>query len=94
MLALERMAQDYVRSFELAEGSRYYFDPMEVYKAVFLHGIKCLGAVEDWREPPEVYVKMWEARGCYELLVESDSMRAWQQENHTQATFPTKSGPL
>jgi hypothetical protein len=60
MRALERMAQDHVRSFELADGSRYYCDPMEVYKAVFLHGMKCLGA--DWPEPPEVYLKMCEAR--------------------------------
>lgn len=75
MLALERMAQDYVRSFELADGSRYYFDPMEVYKAVFLHGIKCLGAVEDWREPPEVYVKMCEARDPAAVLESLTSRR-------------------
>ena len=66
MRALERMAQEHVRSFELADGSRYYYDPMEVFKAVFLHGIKCLGA--DWPEPPEVYVKMCEARDPAALL--------------------------
>jgi PAS domain S-box-containing protein len=32
--------------------------------------------------------------GVMNCLVGSDSMRTWQQENHTQATFPTKSGPL
>src|SRR5215216_3623539 len=34
------------------------------------------------------------SRGCYELQPASGSMRAWRLENHTQATFPTKSGPL
>jgi hypothetical protein len=34
------------------------------------------------------------ARGCYELQPASGSMRVWRIENHTQATFPTKSGPL
>jgi hypothetical protein len=68
MRALERMAQDHVRSFELVDGSHYYYDLMEVYKEVFLHGIKCLGAAENWPEPPEVYVKMCEARDLAALL--------------------------
>ena len=54
------MAQNHVRSFELVDGSRYYYDLMEVYKAVFLHGLKCLTAdsPEAWPDPPGVYVKM------------------------------------
>ena len=61
--ALERLARGEVESFDLLDGSRYFYEPMEVYKAVFLHGMKCLSAdsPEEWSEPPEVYVKMCEA---------------------------------
>jgi hypothetical protein len=48
--------------FELRYGSRYYYNPEEIYNELFLHGIDCLRAVEEWPEPPEVYLKMCEAR--------------------------------
>jgi hypothetical protein len=31
-------------------------------------------------------------RGCYELWLGNGSILAWLLENHTQVTFPTKSG--
>src|SRR5215208_2837587 len=34
------------------------------------------------------------ARGCYELWLRSDSMRACRTESLTQVTFPTKNGRL
>ncbi len=51
-------------SFELEDGSLYYYDAGEVYKEAFLHGMDCLKAdsFEDRPEPPEVYRKMCEAR--------------------------------
>jgi hypothetical protein len=33
-------------------------------------------------------------RGCYELRLGNGSILAWLLENHTQVTFPTKSGRL
>jgi hypothetical protein len=62
--ALERMAQDQVASFELEDGSRYYYDADEVRKEVFLHGLDCLraGSLEAWPEAPVGYRKMCEAR--------------------------------
>ena len=62
--SVERAARGEVESFELLDGSRYHYDAMEAHKAVFLHGLDCLGAnsVEEWSEPPEVYAKMCEAR--------------------------------
>ena len=33
-------------------------------------------------------------RGCYELWLGNGSILAWLLENHTQVTFPTKSGRL
>jgi hypothetical protein len=70
MRRIERAAQGEVESFELLDGSRYYYDAMEVYKAVFLHGIDCLTAesVEDWPEPPEVYLRLCEARDLETVL--------------------------
>src|SRR5215208_6700341 len=34
------------------------------------------------------------SRGCYELRLGNDSILAWLLENHTQVTFPAKSGRL
>src|SRR5215203_5609549 len=34
------------------------------------------------------------SRGCYELWLRSDSMRACRTESLTQVTFPTKNGRL
>jgi hypothetical protein len=54
MRALERMAQDHVRSFELADGSRYYYDPQSA--EMFLHVCECLRAHDkpERPEPPEL----------------------------------------
>lgn len=62
--ALERMARGHVATFELRDGSRFYYDSGEVYKEVFLHGINCLKAdsLSEWPEPLEVYLKMCEAK--------------------------------
>ena len=53
-----------VVSFELCDGSHFYYDAGEIYKEVFLHGLDCLKAdsLEDRAEPSEVYRKMCEAR--------------------------------
>jgi hypothetical protein len=60
---LERGLRGTLESFVLEDGTRYYFDPIETYKELFLHAVDVqLGEAEKWPEPPEVYRKMCEAR--------------------------------
>jgi hypothetical protein len=67
---LEREAGSEVESFELRDGSLYWFDPLEVAKELFLHGIECgrADSLEEWPEPPEVYFKMCEAKDPVAVL--------------------------
>jgi len=58
---LERGAAENLDSFELTDGSSYYYDRLETYKELFLHACEVhLG--EAWPEPPEIYRKMCEAK--------------------------------
>jgi hypothetical protein len=60
---LERRAHEELESFELLDGSTYYYDRLETYKELFLHAYDVqLGDADKWPEPPEVYRKMCEAR--------------------------------
>jgi hypothetical protein len=60
---LERGARENLESFELLDGSTYYFDRLETSKELFLHAYDLqLGRGEKWAEPPEVYRKICEAR--------------------------------
>jgi len=52
-----------LESFELLDGSTYYYDRLETYKELFMHAYDVqLGDADKWAEPPEVYRKMCEAR--------------------------------
>src|SRR5918994_1890555 len=44
------------------------------------------------RRVTSTWLRRSSPRGCYELWPVRDSIRAWLQENHTPATFQTKSG--
>jgi hypothetical protein len=60
---LERRAREDLESFELLDGSTYYYDRMETYKELFMHAYDVqLGDAHKWPEPPEVYLRMCEAR--------------------------------
>ena len=60
---LERDARGHLESFELLDGSTYYYDRLETYKELFLHAYDVqLGDADKWPEPPEIYRKMCEAR--------------------------------
>ena len=66
---LERGAREDLESFELLDGTTYYFDRLEASKELFLHAYDLqLGRGEKWAEPPEVYRKMCEARDPAEVL--------------------------
>jgi hypothetical protein len=60
---LERNASEDFESFELLDGSTYYYDRLETYKELFLHACDVqLGDADEWPEPPEIYRKMCEVR--------------------------------
>jgi hypothetical protein len=60
---LERAASEDLDSFELLDGSTFYYDRLETYKELFVHACDLqLGEADKWPEPPEVYRRMCEAR--------------------------------
>jgi hypothetical protein len=60
---LERDAREGLESFELLNGSRYYYDRLETSMELFLHAYDVqLGNADKWPEPPEVYRKVCEAK--------------------------------
>jgi hypothetical protein len=66
---LKRAASEHLESFELLDGSTYYYDRLETSKELFLHACDLqIGEADRWPEPPEVYRKMCEARAVAEVL--------------------------
>ena len=60
---LERAASEDLESFELLDGTIYYFDRLETYKELFMHAYDVqLGDAHKWPGPPEVYRKLCEAK--------------------------------
>ena len=60
---LERAASEDLESFELLDGSTYYYDRLETYKELFMHAYDVqLGDAHKWPGPPEVYRKLCEAK--------------------------------
>jgi hypothetical protein len=67
---IERAAKDELESFELLDGSRYYYDPIEAAKELFLFGIDCYksDSISEWPEPPDIYARVCEARDQADVL--------------------------
>jgi hypothetical protein len=59
---LEHAARGDLASFELLDGSRYYFDPAS--PELFMHWYECgkAGSAHNWPEPPEVMRKLTDAK--------------------------------
>jgi hypothetical protein len=59
---LEHAARGDLASFELLDGSRYYFDPAS--PELFVHWYECgkAGSAHHWPDPPEVLRKLAEAK--------------------------------
>jgi hypothetical protein len=59
---LEHAARGELASFELLDGSRYYFDPAS--PELFMHWYECgkAGSAHHWPEPPEVMRKLAQAK--------------------------------
>jgi hypothetical protein len=73
---LERDARGELASFELLDGSRYYFDPTSW--EIFEHYYECLkaGSAHNWPEPPEVVRKLTEAKDV-ERAIEKVRGEGW-----------------
>lgn len=66
---LERAASEDLESFELLDGSTYYYDRLETHKELFVHAYDVqLGDADKWPEPPEIYCKMCEAKDPVAVL--------------------------
>jgi hypothetical protein len=65
---LEHAARGDLESFELLDGSRYYFDPTS--PDLFMHWIECgrAGNARNWPEPPEVVRKLTEAKDVAQAI--------------------------
>ena len=62
---LEKSAEGQADSFELADGTRFWYDPSEVFIEVFAHGSESLKADyrdEDRPEPPEILQALTKAK--------------------------------
>jgi hypothetical protein len=60
---LKRDARGELESFVLEDGSRYYYDRLETYRELFLHAYDLqLGMGDKWPEPPEIYLKICQAK--------------------------------
>ena len=67
---LEAAMRGNLKSFELLDGSRFYFDPAS--SELFLHWCDCAraGNARNWPEPPEVMLKLCEAKDVERALEE------------------------
>jgi hypothetical protein len=65
---LENAARGHLESFELLDGSRYYFDPTSW--ELFNHWYECIGAdsAHNWPEPPESVKKLCEAKDVAQAI--------------------------
>jgi hypothetical protein len=65
---LRKAAEGELESFELLDGSRYFFDPLS--PELFLHFCNCAaaGSAHNWPEPPEVIRKLCEAKDVERAL--------------------------
>jgi hypothetical protein len=70
---LEQGASEGLASFALLDGSRYYYDASSGAAELYLFFFETIGAdPADWPEPPEVLLKMCEAknvRGAFEAVM-------------------------
>ena len=62
-------AREGLKSFELVDGTTYYYDGLETHKELFLYAYDVqLGAADKWDKPPEIFRKMCEAKDPHLVL--------------------------
>jgi hypothetical protein len=71
---LEAAAHGEIESFELRDGSRFYYDYLQTAKQMFLHSLKCLSAdsLEEWPAPLQIHAKILEAKDPGAVLASLD----------------------
>jgi len=65
---IEHAAREDLASFELLDGSRYFYDPTSW--VLFMHWVECCGkdTAHDWPPPPEIMQELCEARDVERAL--------------------------
>src|SRR5215204_2340437 len=65
---VEHAARGNLASFELQDGSFYYYNPTS--PGLFMHWVECCGkdTAHDWPPPPEIMQKLCEARDVERAL--------------------------
>jgi hypothetical protein len=58
----EQAMSGHLASFELEDGSRFYYDPTSGERFLFWCECLCADSAHEWPEPPEVYKKLTEAK--------------------------------
>lgn len=58
--SLERRSKRGLESFVLLDGSRFYYDPLQSYKDIYVYGYDALLG-NPWPRPPEVLRRLAEA---------------------------------
>ena len=74
---LEHAARGDLGSFELLDGSRYYFDPTSA--ELFMHWVECIraGSAHNWPPAPETIRKLCEAKDVSRALEEVRGEGGW-----------------
>jgi hypothetical protein len=80
---LEHAAREDLVSFELLDGSRYYFDPAS--PELFMHWIECAKAGNPyaWPPAPEILQKLCEARdvdSALEVVASKDEILPYERD--------------
>jgi len=86
---LEKATRGHLKSFELSDGSRYYYDPMDA--ELFLHICECLHHHDEPErpEPPEIVKALTRAKDRRAALAEMG-----HDEGTSFGTFPYEVEPL
>jgi hypothetical protein len=74
---LEHAARGALASFELLDGSRYYFGPAS--PELFMHWCECgkAGSAQHWPEPPEVLRKLTQAKDVKRAVEQVRGESGW-----------------
>jgi hypothetical protein len=82
---MERATKGDLESFELVDGSRYYFDRLETHRLMFMHWIECAKAGNPyaWPPAPGILQKLCEARevdSALEVVASKDEILPYDRD--------------
>jgi hypothetical protein len=72
--SLERRSKRGLESFELLDGSRFYYDPARAYKDLFVYSYDAILG-NPWPQPPEILRRLTEAADIQRALKQLEPER-------------------